>query len=356
MIRLPVSIGEALDKLTILDIKIQKIQDAEKKAHCQHEYDLLQTELGPYITQCQFYYDRLRDINLQIWEMQDTIRTRPDPQKCVDILDKNDMRFRFKNVINQIVNSHIQEQKGYSVRRALVISHLGLGDHIGLIGAVRYIAAQHDETIVVCKRQNAANVASFFADNPAIKLWIVDSPYLTHPPGNSAGEVVSFDPNMFASVYRSGCYTYPRNAFDDLPKNFYRDMNIDPEVRHMYFHVPVTQEAQDMYERVKDIPYIFVQQSSSSHSTPLVTWDIDKMLTIDPNTNLYSDGHPWHELAQRFVNQKFIHYTLLLQNAKEVHTVDSSFYCMACYLPLKADVKRCYSRETGAFIATYDFT
>lgn len=356
MIRLPVSVGEALDKLTILDIKVQKIQDAEKKTHCQREYDLLRTELEPYITSCQFYYDRLRDINLQIWEMQDTIRIRPDPQKCVEILDKNDMRFRFKNVINQIVDSYLQEQKGYSTRRALVISHMGLGDHIGLIGAIRYIAAQHDETVVVCKRPNADNVASFFADNPSIKLWIVDAPYSVHPTNTTAGDVVPVDPKIFASVYRSGFYTYPRNSFDDLPKNFYRDMNIDPTVRHTYFHVPTTQEARDLYEHIKDIPYVFVQQSSSSHSTPLVTWDIDNVLTIDPNTNLYTAGHRWYDLAQRFVNQKFIHYTLVLQNAKEVHTVDSSFYCMACYLPLKAEVKRCYSRETGAFIATYDFT
>jgi hypothetical protein len=355
MIRLPVSIGEAIDKLTILDIKIEKIQDPTKKAYCQEEYNLLHTELEPYLEKHAFSYARLRDVNLQIWEMQDDIRVRPDPQKCVEILDKNDMRFRIKDVINQTVQSHLREQKGYPARRALVIGHLGVGDHIGLIGAVRYIAMQHDETVVVCKRQNAGSVAAFFADNPTIKLWPVDAPYMVNPSSTNAGEVVPIDPNKFTNVYRSGFYSYPNHGFDDLPKCFYRDMGFDPEIRHTHFYVPTTQEARDLYSLVSNQPYIFVQQRSSTHMTPLVTWDSNEILTIDPNVNVYPEGHRWHSIAQSFVNRNFLDYTLTIQNAKEIHTVDSSFYCIACYLPLKSEVKRCYARETGAFIPTYTF-
>lgn len=355
MIRLPVSIGEALDKLTILDIKVQKIGDPTKRAHCREEYVLLREELAPYLESHSFYYNRLRDVNLQIWEMQDDIRVRPDPQKCVEILDKNDMRFRIKDVINQTVQSYIREQKGYPTRRALVIGHMGIGDHIGLIGAVRYIAMQHDETVVVCKRQYAGNVASFFADNPTIKLWVVDMAYTKQPTPTSAGEIVPVDPTKFTTVYRSGFYAYPNHGFEDLPKCFYRDMGLDPEIRHTHFHVPTSQEARDLYAQIADQPYIFVQQKSSSHTTPLVTWDVDAILTLDPNLNLYPPEHRWHSLAQSFVNRDFLSYTLTIQNAKEIHTVDSSFYCLACYLPLKAEVKRCYARETGAFISTYTF-
>lgn len=355
MIRLPVSIGEALDKLTILDIKVQKIQDPAKKSYCQQEYDLLRADLQSYVDGNAFYYSRLRDVNLAIWEMQDDIRERPDPQKCVEILNKNDMRFRIKDVINQSVNSYVREQKGYPTRRALVIGHMGIGDHIGLIGAVRYIAMQHDETVVVCKRHYAGTVASFFADNPTIKLWLVDGAYTKNPTSTSAGEIVPVDPNKFASIYRSGFYAYPNHGFEDLPKGFYRDMGLDPEVRHTHFHVPTTQEARTLYETIRDQQYIFVQQRSSSHTTPLVTWDIDSILTIDPNLNVYPPGHAWYNLAQSFVNRDFLSYTLVLQHAKEVHTVDSSFYCLSCYLPLNAEVKRCYARESGAFIPTYTF-
>jgi hypothetical protein len=356
MIRLPVSIGEAMDKLTILDIKLQKIETPEKRAHCQAEYDALLPDLKPYVEAHSFYYARLRDINLQIWEMQDEIRVRPNPQKCVEILDKNDMRFRIKDTINTAVSSYYREQKGYSTRRALVLSHLGLGDHIGLIGAVRYIALQHDQTVVVCMQHNAANVASFFADLPSVVLWVVDRPYSHLPTETRAGDILPHPPVDFTTVYRAGYYAHPRHSMDDLPRGFYLDMGLHPDVRHTYFHVPTTPDAQRLYDLVRDIPYRFVQQSSSSHTTSLVTWDTSRVLTIDPNTNLYPPDHDWHSIAQECVNRPMLSYTLLLQHAEEVHTVDSAFYCLACYLPLEATVKQCYARETGAFISTYTFT
>lgn len=356
MIRLPVSIGEAIDKLSILDIKCKRIQDETKRAYCKTEYDLLHTELQDHLKKCEFYYKLLYTVNDEIWVMQDDIRERPDPEKCVMILDKNDMRFRIKDIINRSVDSYIREQKGYPTRRALVICHMGIGDYIGLNGAIRYIALQHDETVVVVKRENAGNVASFFSDNPTIKFWLVDGAYTVTPTDTRAGEIVIVDNTKFSSVYRSGFYKYPRDHFEDLPKGFYRDMGLDPEVRHTHFFLPTTDGARNLYAGLQGEPYVFVQQRSSSQITPIVNWDINETLTIDPNMNLYSEGHKWYEMAQSVVNKPMIDYTELIKHAKELHTVDSSFYCMACYLPLDASVKRCYNRENGAFIAKYDFT
>ena len=358
MIRLPVSVGEAIDKLTILDIKCKRIRDPERRQHCQKEYDILYEELKQYVDSMPFYYKQLYNVNDEIWVMQDDIRVRPDPQKCVDILDKNDMRFRIKDVVNRAAKSYIREQKGYPARRALIISHMGVGDHIGLIGAVRYIAMQHDETVVVCKRHYAPNIQSFFADNPTIRLWVIDSPYLEgkNPSETQAGEAVVYDPADWTTVYRSGYYKIPHCDFNDLPKNFYIDMGLDPAIRHTHFHVPTTDNAKVLYEKVRNQPYIFVQQRSSSNFTQIITWDIHETLTIDPNVNLYPKEHRWHELAQSFVNQPFLDYIETIKHAKEIHTVDSSFYCIACYIPLDAEVKRCYARETGAFIAKYDFS
>lgn len=357
MIRLPVSIGEALDKLTILDIKLQKIQDPIKHSYCQTEYDLLRTELEPYLKKHAFPYARLRDVNLQIWEMQDEIRARPDPQKCVDILDKNDMRFRLKDGINKTSESVVREQKGYPPRRALFLGHIGLGDQIGLIGAVRYLAMQYDELILVCASWNLESVSSFYSDCPSVKLWPVQQPYIVHPTDTSCGEIVPIDPEQFTRVYRSGFYLFPRSHnFEDLPKCFYRDLELDPGIRHTHFHVPTTKHARGLYSWLSNRSYIFVQQKSSSDTTPIITWDIDKVLTVDPNLNPYPPAHMWHPLAEMFVNQPFLSYKLILENAAEIHVVDSAFYCLACYLPLKATVKRCYARETGAFISTYDFT
>lgn len=236
-------------------------------------------------------------------------------------------------------------------RRALVISHLGLGDHIGMIGAVRYIASSHDETFVVCKEKNAKNVAAFFADNPTIKLWLVpyEHGYIPGkgPTNKTPGECVEYSRADWSNVYRSGGYICPRNPFDDLPCNFYRDMGFDPEIRHTHFYIPTYQEASDLYLKIQDQPYIFVQQISSTHKTDLIHWDRNEILTIDPNVNLYPEGHKWYDLAQEFVNKPFIHYTEVIKHAKEIHIVNSSFYEIAYYLPLDANVKKCYDRDTG---------
>jgi hypothetical protein len=358
MIHLPVSIGEAIDKLSILDIKCKRIKDSEKTIHCQREYDLLYKDLQPYVEKYPFYYKQLYSINDDIWVMQDEIRLRPDPQKCVDILDKNDMRFRIKDNINQVCSSYIREQKGYNKRRALVIGHMGLGDHIGLVGAVRYIALQHDETVVVCKQQYANNIQSFFADNPSIQLWIVYGAYVNgkYPTDTVQGESVLYDPKDWTNVYRSGFYKLPNHGFENLPSCFYLDMGIDPSVRHSHFYLPTTEEANKLYNLVRDMSYIFVQQVSSSNNISLIQWDINETFTIDPNKNVYPIDHSWYELANKFINCPFIYYTELIKHAKEIHTVDSSFYCLACYLTLDATVKRCYNRDTGILIPTYDFT
>lgn len=347
MIRLPVSIGEAVDKLAILDIKCKKIKDLEKLAHCKEEYDTLYSELKEYTTQFPFHYRLLRMVNQEIWDIQDTFRESPDFKACLNILNKNDMRFRIKNLINNLTASQLREQKGYPKRRALVVHHLGLGDHVCMIGAVRYIALQHDETTLVCYDRNANNVRSFYTDDPSIKL---------HVTGITGA--IECNVSDYTNVYLSGEHAkiWDNSGFPDC---FYDHMNMDRSIRYSYFNIPVSKSASDLYLTVKDLPYIFIQTaflgSGGGALTSFITWDVNTTLTIDPNTNVYPEGHQWHELAQSFVNLPFIDYTEIIKHASEIHVVNSSFYCLAAQLELDAFVKKCYPRETGEYDPKWGF-
>lgn len=354
MITLPVSLGEALDKLTILEIKCNRIKDSENS---KREHDLLKEQLSEYVEEYAFQYRLLYQVNDEIWAMQDELRAMlvPDGQKCIDILNKNDMRFRIKDTVNKLSASYLREQKGYAKRTALFIGHLGLGDHIGLNGAVRFVALQHDETHVVVYAHNATSVATMFADNPSIKIMMVTSSYIKQPIGSARGEVAEFKEEDYTTVYRSGFYKDNREPMDELPHCFYRDMGMDPSVRHSYFNVPRNGQARELYSPLKDTRYIFVQQKASDCFTSLVTWDKDSVLTIDPNRNMYMHDHPWYNLAQSFVDRPFFDYVNVIENADEIHTVDSSFYCLASYLKLKASVRKCYARGTATLIPTYTF-
>ena len=67
-IYLPISLGEAIDKLTILHIKVDKIKDNE---FVKKEYDLLYEKLKEYFNE---FYISLKKINLIIWDQMDILR------------------------------------------------------------------------------------------------------------------------------------------------------------------------------------------------------------------------------------------------------------------------------------------
>jgi hypothetical protein len=352
MISLPVSIGEAIDKLTILDIKVEKIKDPERNNHCKVEYDILYEQLKDCVSENQFYYKQLKDINTSIWDMQDDIRSSDNPsiKICLDILNMNDSRFRIKDIINRKAKSILREQKGYPIKRAIFIGHQGLGDHINYIGAVRYLSLIYDEFVVPCVHLRYLDtIKSFYADNPTIKVIKMSQDY-------NYNRIQELDAEMnlkqYSTVYRLGLYHSETQIYGDLPDNWYRQLEISPSIRTSHFYVSDNIYSKQLYEAIKN-PYIFVHQQSSTHTTNVVKWDINEILTLDPNTNLYSSDHVWYELAQTFVNKPFYYYYDTMRHAKELHMVNSSFFCMAILLELDADVKCCYARDTGILTDQY---
>ena len=119
---LPTSIGEAIDKLTILDLKLERISDASRKADVQLEHDNLlnNSELNNFIQTHADLYTTMKKANAIIWDMMDVLRdgaihvsSEEYLKTCRDCIEYNDIRFRIKNRINQASNSKLKEQKSY---------------------------------------------------------------------------------------------------------------------------------------------------------------------------------------------------------------------------------------------------
>ena len=120
--KIEVSIGEVIDKITILQIKEEKIKDDVKLLHIRKELNILNnTLLNSGINVPQDMTDRLRDINTQLWDAEDILREKESIElyddefvKCA-VLDSvlNDKRFLVKNEINNFCDSDIKEQKSY---------------------------------------------------------------------------------------------------------------------------------------------------------------------------------------------------------------------------------------------------
>jgi hypothetical protein len=123
MILVEVSIGEILDKLTILAIKKQKILDPQKLVHIEKEYDILEEKSRQYLNseEVKNVFEELIEVNSKLWVIEDDLRDL-ESQKRFDeefvekarlVYMTNDHRFALKNRINQLTDSGVQEQKGY---------------------------------------------------------------------------------------------------------------------------------------------------------------------------------------------------------------------------------------------------
>jgi hypothetical protein len=120
--KIEVSNGEIFDKLSILEVKNEKLTDALKLEYVAKEYQYLQKVVSHIdFTLENDTYKRLRDINFRLWNIEDEIRLKEEEgdfgQRFIElsrlIYKLNDERFRLKNTINIQTNSDFQEQKGH---------------------------------------------------------------------------------------------------------------------------------------------------------------------------------------------------------------------------------------------------
>lgn len=153
---LPVSLGEAIDKLTILDIKSEKIKD-NRKLDVQKEYELLFEKLECFVESYNLYYKMMKQINLDIWDMMDQLRDGELSEKnylsiCKECVESNDVRFRIKNKINNLSKSILKEQKGYNTTRIVIdIRGTIVFDNDELYKIIRYNSFIYDQVFVLCE-------------------------------------------------------------------------------------------------------------------------------------------------------------------------------------------------------------
>ena len=120
-----ISAGEFLDKLSILEIKLNKIKDLISLNEVKKEYEILNETKNKNINfskEIEILYKDLKETNEKLWKIEDEIRLC---EKNSDFKDKfiqlsrdvyfaNDKRSKTKSEINKILGSNIKEVKQYS--------------------------------------------------------------------------------------------------------------------------------------------------------------------------------------------------------------------------------------------------
>jgi len=119
----PISLGELMDKISILRIKQEKISDPEKLKFISQENELLTKILNDLqIKNSDQYIKELMAINIKLWEAEDQIRLKEHNKEfdhefielARSVYINNDARFKIKHKINKLHNSNLQEMKSYS--------------------------------------------------------------------------------------------------------------------------------------------------------------------------------------------------------------------------------------------------
>ena len=123
--KVEISNGELLDKITILELKLEKIKDKEKLVNIQKEFDTLNPLVEELFekndTQLLHHYAELAHINGQLWDIEDWIRDC-EREKRFDkefvelarsVYITNDKRCEVKKIINLMTSSGLVEEKSY---------------------------------------------------------------------------------------------------------------------------------------------------------------------------------------------------------------------------------------------------
>lgn len=119
--KIEVSNGEIIDKLTIIQIKLERIRDPLKLSNLRKEYEILLKASASILNQEDPLYQELYKVNCDLWDIEDRIRDlerRKDfgidfIQTARSVYFNNDKRSEIKRKINLKTSSGLIEEKSY---------------------------------------------------------------------------------------------------------------------------------------------------------------------------------------------------------------------------------------------------
>ncbi|HHU99888.1 MAG TPA: DUF6165 family protein [Bacteroidales bacterium] len=119
--KIEVSNGEIADKLTIIELKLERISDPDKLKNLKKEYAILDEAVMSFMKKDDPLYRELYQINSELWEIEDRIRDLERNkdfgeefiQTARSVYFSNDKRSEIKRKINMITGSGLVEEKSY---------------------------------------------------------------------------------------------------------------------------------------------------------------------------------------------------------------------------------------------------
>ncbi len=269
-------------------------------------------------------------------------------------------------------------------KKVCLILHFGLGDMINMIPVINHISAVCQEVKLVCLEKNIETIKTFFtADNIS---------YLLHTKHNTISQqrqsllydkileqhrdIYPFHEENYSNelsgytIIRTGYhkYTYEKThgiplsdsyTHTILPFEFYRQIGLPYALFWNHFSIPtnINNDLMNHLQNNKISSYIFIHNTTGDSSIPLTdtSWflkhyqlDSEKILFINPNTNMYSTRSSFYKLANLFINKPILDYRAVICQASFVFLTNSSFFCLSLHLDIKTENKYIFERQQHA--------
>lgn len=353
---LPFSVGDTVDRMSILNLKLSFCEDPNKIEFINREISEIRkatSQLSKSIF-TNFFATKLNETNKLMWDIQDELHTisrvaffnrKSKEYSLMKQLNiENDRRGRLKLKINQ--QCQLQEVKIFKGGKtsALFLGHQGLGDHILCNGLVRYLSSMFDRVHVLCKENNFVAVQEMFSDDATISVdeCKVDSHILNCNNDISDESWAELSKNFTKSI-RVGIHKRS-NDTSNFPLCFYQQSEVPYDTIRSWFNFTskssiIPSEAQ----------FTFCHTVASTQSVTIGDClDNSEMLIIDPDKNHYLQSHRFYQEAQRFIGLKFCDYYYVICNASKIICVDSSFFCLALMVNNSA-IDVCFSRQGRSY-------
>ena len=174
----PISIGEIIDKITILQLKQQFIKDKTKLVDISYELDLLNPLVESYIKKYNSHFKYLKWVNKEIWE-QNELRTKINDKEIVknmivDIMIDNDARFRLKNRLNYLLDSAVKEHKSYNNKICILL----IDDvKIDMTGLINYLSIHNDELNIIVKNLEQKYIINHLKLDNSLNIFTIKSDF-----------------------------------------------------------------------------------------------------------------------------------------------------------------------------------
>jgi hypothetical protein len=232
----------------------------------------------------------------------------------------------FKKYKNNLKKFNIED---IATDEVIIHHHLGLGDHLTCNGLVNYLTKTFNKVYLPVKEKNFKNVTYLYKEN--LKVNLIKIPTGNHSTGNLTNEdiweISDYEKDYIDNIANKMKVEILKVGHEKFssphPETFYKQLNIPFTVSSDYFQVKydaqknylLEQHLKDFYNIEND--YIVIHCESSKGIYP-----IDKLKSLGSSKRILI------EKKSDIFNNIFL-YQDVLKNAKEVHVIDSSFFCLA---------------------------